>query len=162
MRGAVILLMMVDHVRERFFYHIPIGDPVNLDVASAGLFFTRLSSHWCAPVFVFLAGLGAWLYANPPSGEKRSPSPFLLTRGLFLLVLEVLLINPAWFGEIPPETLYLQVIWAIGLSMIALSALVYLPHRVIAALGLDWEDACLNFHEMNLINQSTRNIINTE
>lgn len=136
MRGAVILLMMVDHVRERFFYHIAIGDPVNLDVASAGLFFTRLSSHWCAPVFVFLAGLGAWLYANPPSGEKRSPSHFLLTRGLFLVMLEVMLINPAWFGEIPPETLYLQVIWAIGLSMIALSALVYLPHRVIAALGL--------------------------
>lgn len=136
MRGLVIVLMMVDHVRERFFYHISIGDPVNLEIASASLFFTRLSSHLCAPVFVFLAGLGAWLYANPSSGARRSPSHFLFTRGLFLLVLEVVLINQAWFGYIPPETVYLQVIWAIGLSMIALSALVHLPHWAIAALGL--------------------------
>ena len=136
MRGLVIVLMMVDHVRERFFYHIMIGDPVDLEVASASLFFTRLSSHWCAPVFVLLAGLGGWLYANPVSGEKRSPAYFLFTRGVFLLVLEVVLINQAWFGDIPPKALYLQVIWAIGLSMIALSALVGLPQRAIAALGL--------------------------
>ncbi|MEL6770329.1 MAG: DUF1624 domain-containing protein [Bacteroidota bacterium] len=136
MRGLVIVLMMVDHVRERFFYHIRIGDPVDLEVASAGLFFTRLSSHLCAPVFVFLAGLGAWLYAHPRSGETRSPSRFLFTRGLFLVGLEVVLINQAWFWGFPPDTIYLQVIWVIGLSMIALSVAVRLPHRVIAALGL--------------------------
>lgn len=136
MRGLVIVLMMVDHVRERFFYHVPIGDPVDLEVASAGLFFTRLSSHLCAPVFVFLAGLGAWLYANPKAGVSRSPSYFLFTRGLFLLVLEVVLINQAWFWGFPPETIYLQVIWAIGLSMIALSVLVRLPHWAIVTLGV--------------------------
>ncbi|MEM7503725.1 MAG: heparan-alpha-glucosaminide N-acetyltransferase domain-containing protein [Pseudomonadota bacterium] len=136
MRGLVILLMIVDHVRERFFYHVSIGDPVNLDVASTGLFFTRLTSHFCAPVFVFLAGLGAWLYAHPAPGDKRSPSRFLLTRGIFLVVLEIVLINQAWFGDIPPKTIYLQVIWAIGLSMIALAVLVRLPHQAIAAAGL--------------------------
>ncbi|MEM8557578.1 MAG: heparan-alpha-glucosaminide N-acetyltransferase domain-containing protein, partial [Bacteroidota bacterium] len=124
MRGLVIVLMMVDHVRERFFYHIRIGDPVDLEVASAGLFFTRLSSHLCAPVFVFLAGLGAWLYAHPRSGETRSPSRFLFTRGLFLVALEAVLINQAWFWGFPPDTIYLQVIWVIGLSMIALSVAV--------------------------------------
>ncbi len=135
MRGLVIILMMVDHVRERFFYHILIGDPINLEIASASLFFTRLSAHLCAPVFVFLAGLGAWLYANPKSGIKRSPTHFLFTRGLFLLVLEIVLINQSWFGTIPPETIYLQVIWAIGLSMIALSVLVHLPYWAIATIG---------------------------
>ncbi|MEM1057587.1 MAG: heparan-alpha-glucosaminide N-acetyltransferase domain-containing protein [Bacteroidota bacterium] len=136
MRGLVIVLMMVDHVRERFFYHISIGDPVNLEVASTGLFFTRLSSHLCAPVFVLLAGLGAWLYAHPRGGESRSPSRFLFTRGLFLVVLEVVLVNQAWFWGFPPDTIYLQVIWAIGISMIALSLLVRLPHWGIATLGL--------------------------
>ena len=135
MRGLVIVLMAVDHVRERFFYHILVGDPVNLEIVSASLFFTRLSAHLCAPVFVFLAGLGAWLYANPKAGVKRSPSHFLFTRGLFLVVLEIVLINQSWFGGIPPETIYLQVIWAIGLSMIALSLLVRLPYWAIAALG---------------------------
>ncbi|MEM6644735.1 MAG: heparan-alpha-glucosaminide N-acetyltransferase domain-containing protein [Bacteroidota bacterium] len=136
MRGLVIVLMMVDHVRERFFYHISIGDPVNLEVASTGLFFTRLSSHLCAPVFVLLAGLGAWLYAHPKPGVTRSPSHFLFTRGLFLVVLEVVLINQSWFWGFPPEAFFLQVIWVIGLSMIALSVFVYLPHWAIAALGL--------------------------
>jgi len=135
MRGLVIVLMMVDHVRERFFYHILVGDPINLEIVSTSLFFTRLSAHLCAPVFVFLAGLGAWLYANPKSGVTRSPSHFLFTRGLFLLVLEVVLINQSWFGEIPPETIYLQVIWAIGLSMVTLSLLVKLPYWAIAAIG---------------------------
>ena len=135
MRGLVIVLMMVDHVRERFFYHILVGDPINLEIVSSTLFFTRLSAHLCAPVFVFLAGLGAWLYANPKPGVTRSPSYFLFTRGLFLVVLEIVLINQSWFGDIPPETVYLQVIWAIGLSMIALSALVYLPYWAIAAIG---------------------------
>ncbi|MEM1096063.1 MAG: heparan-alpha-glucosaminide N-acetyltransferase domain-containing protein [Bacteroidota bacterium] len=136
MRGLVIVLMMVDHVRERFFYHISIDDPVNLEVASTGLFFTRLSSHLCAPVFVFLAGLGAWLYAHPKPGVTRSPSYFLFTRGLFLVVLEVVLINQSWFWGFPPEAFFLQVIWVIGLSMIALSAFVYLPHWAIASIGL--------------------------
>ncbi|MEM6337180.1 MAG: heparan-alpha-glucosaminide N-acetyltransferase domain-containing protein, partial [Bacteroidota bacterium] len=136
MRGLVIVLMMVDHVRERFFYHVSIGDPVNLEVASTSLFFTRLTSHLCAPVFVLLAGLGAWLYANPKPGVTRSPSYFLFTRGLFLVVLEVVLINQSWFWGFPPEALYLQVIWVIGLSMIALSAFVYLPHWAIATIGL--------------------------
>lgn len=136
MRGLVIILMMLDHVRERFFYHILVGDPVNLEIVSTGLFFTRLSAHLCAPVFVLLAGLGAWLYANPKPGMKRSPSHFLFTRGLFLLVLEVVLINQSWFWGFPPETIYLQVIWAIGLSMITLSLLVYLPHWAIVTIGL--------------------------
>ncbi|MEM8993668.1 MAG: heparan-alpha-glucosaminide N-acetyltransferase domain-containing protein [Acidobacteriota bacterium] len=136
MRGLVILLMVVDHVRERFYYHVKVGDPINLDVVSPDLFFTRLSAHLCAPVFVFLAGLGAWLYAHPRPGVVRSPSRFLWTRGLFLIVLEIVVINSSWFWGFPPETIYLQVIWVIGLSMIALALAVKLPHWILATAGL--------------------------
>ena len=88
MRGLVIVLMAVDHVRERLFYHILVGDPINLEIVSASLFFTRLSSHLCAPVFVFLAGLGAWLYANPKAGVQRSPSHFLFTRARLYVLMQ--------------------------------------------------------------------------
>jgi uncharacterized membrane protein len=87
-------------------------------------------------VFVFLTGLSAWLYAHPPSGPVRSPSGFLFKRGLLLVVLEVTVVNFAWAGDFPPHTLWLQVIWAIGISMMVLAALTKLPRWAIAALGL--------------------------
>ena len=74
LRGFVILLMLVDHVRERFFLHMQVSDPLIIETTSSGLFFTRLSAHLCAPIFVFLTGLSAWLYANPHNKPKRSPS----------------------------------------------------------------------------------------
>ena len=65
LRGLVMLFMLVDHVRERFFFHQNVGDPMDLDTTSPQLFFTRVSAHFCAPVFVFLTGLSAWLYSHP-------------------------------------------------------------------------------------------------
>ncbi len=128
-----MLLMLVDHVRERFFYHVPISDPLNIDEVSVGLFFTRFSAHFCAPVFVFLTGLSAWLYAHPEGRPLRSPSAFLFKRGIFLVFLELTLINFSWFGNY--RTVYLQVIWAIGLSMISLSLLSKLPRIWVGILG---------------------------
>lgn len=133
MRGLVILLMAVDHVRERYFYHLNVSDPMDLEATSPALFFTRMTAHLCAPTFVFLTGMSAWLYAHPARGGIRSPSSFLFKRGLFLLLIEVTVINFSWMGNF--ETIWLQVIWAIGLSMIALSVLVKLPYWAIAALG---------------------------
>jgi uncharacterized membrane protein len=92
-----------------------------------------MSAHLCAPAFVFLTGMSAWLYSHPASGQPRSATGFLFKRGLFLVVLELTLINFSWFGTY--TTLYLQVIWAIGLSMIALSLLVRLPFWLIATTG---------------------------
>ncbi len=135
MRGLVIVLMVVDHVREKIYFHRQVTDPMDLTVTEPALFFTRMSAHLCAPTFVFLAGLAAFLYSHPRSGGTRSPAKFLFTRGLFLIVLEITLINTSWFGEIPPETIWLQVIWAIGLSMIALSALSWLPYWAIVTTG---------------------------
>ncbi|AZQ84345.1 DUF1624 domain-containing protein [Colwellia sp. Arc7-635] len=134
LRGFVILLMLVDHVRERFYLHKQVLDPMDINNTEPALFFTRLSAHLCAPIFVFLTGISAWLYANPSSGIKRSAPSFLFKRGLILILLEVTLINFSWFGAY--NTLYLQVIWAIGLSMIVLAGAAYLPRQWIIAIGL--------------------------
>ncbi|RKQ43209.1 putative membrane protein [Roseivirga pacifica] len=134
LRGLVMMIMLVDHVRERFFLHEQVLDPMDVSETSSGLFFTRMAAHLCAPIFVFLTGLSAWLYANPIGKPARSASQFLLKRGLFLVLLEVTVINFSWFGRY--ETLYLQVIWAIGLSMISLALLCKLPRWCIGLLGL--------------------------
>lgn len=134
LRGLVMLLMLVDHVRERFFYHQQVTDPMTIDSTSTELFFTRITAHFCAPVFVFLTGLSAWLYANPVGKPRRSAAEFLFKRGLFIILVEATLINLSWFGTY--HVLYLQVMWAIGVSMIALAALVALPRWAIGVLGL--------------------------
>ena len=134
MRGLVMLFMLVDHVREALYLHLQVSDPMNVATTAPELFFTRMLAHLCAPVFVFLTGLSAWLYAHPASGPERPVSSFLLKRGLLLVLLEVTVINFAWAGSM--HTLWLQVIWAIGLSMIVLAALVRLPLWAIASLGL--------------------------
>lgn len=133
MRGLVMLIMLLDHVRERFFYHMQVLDPMDLDETSASLFFSRFAAHLCAPVFVFLTGLSAWLYANPANGPARSARSFLLKRGLFLIALEVTIINFSWMGSY--HTIWLQVIWAIGLSMVVLALVSQWPIAVLALLG---------------------------
>lgn len=133
LRGLVIVFMMLDHVRERVYLHVPVSDPMDLDATSPLLFFNRYLAHLCAPIFIFLTGLSAWLYAHPANGGFRSPSGFLFKRGLFLIFIEVTVIYLVWVGTF--STLYLQVIWAIGLCMIALSALVKLNYWVVGALG---------------------------
>lgn len=136
LRGTVMVLMLLDHVRETFFLHVQIGDPVDVATTSPALFACRLLAHLCAPVFVFLTGLSAWLYASKQPDGRRAASAFLFKRGLFLVVLELTLVNFAWTLELPPQTLYLQVIWAIGLSMLALSALLWLPRAALIALAV--------------------------
>lgn len=133
MRGLVMVIMMFDHVREKIYLHLQVTDPMTIATTTADLFFTRLSAHICAPVFVFLTGLSAWLYANPPSGVTRSARSFLLKRGLLLVALEVTVINLSWSGTY--TTLWLQVIWAIGLSMIVLGLMSGLPRWLLAVIG---------------------------
>ena len=135
MRGLVIVIMLLDHVREAFYAHVPVGDPMDIEATEPALFFQRLAAHLCAPTFVFLTGLGAWLYANPASGAPRSASGFLIKRGLLLIFLEVTVINLAWYGDVPPKTLWLQVIWAIGISMVVLGLVSNLPRMLLAVVG---------------------------
>jgi len=135
MRGLVMMIMMLDHVRETFFLRWQVTDPMDVAQTEPALFFSRFAAHFCAPMFVFLTGLSAWLYAHPSAGPRPAPG-FLLKRGLFLVVLEVLVVSVAWTGIFPAPTIYLQVIWVIGLAMIALALLHQLPRAVLAVIGL--------------------------
>jgi len=134
LRGLVMLLMLVDHTRESFYSTVPVADPLGPETPTS-LFLTRLTAHFCAPVFVFLTGLAAWLYAQSRGGAAAA-SDFLWKRGLFLVALELTLVNFAWGFDLTPPMLYLQVIWVIGLAMLALAVLVHLPRPALIVLGL--------------------------
>ena len=135
LRGLVMLIMLFDHVRETVFLHQQVSDPMDAASVDPALFFTRLAAHVCAPMFVFLTGLSAWLYAHPAAGP-RSAAGFLFKRGLLLVVLELVFVNFAWSGAFPPAVLYLQVIWVIGLAMMALAVLHQLPLKLLVVLGV--------------------------
>ncbi|WP_373280334.1 DUF1624 domain-containing protein [Novosphingobium naphthalenivorans] len=137
LRGLVMLFMLVDHTRETWFLHLQVTDPVDAHTTDPGLFFTRLLSTFCAPTFVALTGLSAWLYGQ--SHTKREVSEFLAKRGLFLIFLELTVVCMAWPTQaiaFPPPVFWLQVIWAIGISMISLSVLIHLPRSAQFAVGL--------------------------
>lgn len=134
LRGIVIVLMAIDHVRD---FWMPTGfGPENLARTTAALFFTRWITHFCAPVFVLLAGTGAFLFQNK-RGDKQALSRFLLTRGAWLMVLEVAVVSPSWFLDAPPAWVAnLQVIWVIGLSMVLLAGLIWLPRWALLGFTL--------------------------
>ncbi|MFY0476211.1 DUF1624 domain-containing protein [Achromobacter marplatensis] len=135
LRGLVIVIMLLDHVRETFFLHHQVVDPMDVSATDPALYFSRLLAHLCAPVFVFLTGMSAWLY-GAKAGSRGAAAAFLAKRGLFLVLLEVLVVNFAWTFQFPPSVVYLQVIWVIGLSMLALAALLWLPRAALVVIGV--------------------------
>ncbi|MBD8679824.1 DUF1624 domain-containing protein [Sphingomonas sp. CFBP 13720] len=134
LRGLMMAIMLIDHLRETWFLHWQVGDPVDVRAVAPALFFTRFVSTICAPVFVALTGLSAWLYGQRHGTAQASV--FLLKRGAFLMLLEISFVSFAWSAKFPPATLWLQVIWAIGLCMVVLAALIHLPRAVLIALGI--------------------------
>jgi uncharacterized membrane protein len=134
LRGLVMLIMLFDHVRETLYLHMQVTDPMTVASTAPALFFTRMAAHFCAPMFVFLTGLSAWLYAHPAAGP-RNATGFLVKRGLLLVALELVVVNFAWAGKFPPPVLYLQVIWVIGLAMIFLALVHRLPIKLLGAVG---------------------------
>jgi uncharacterized membrane protein len=136
LRGIVMVIMMLDHTRD-FVHNAALQfDPTDLSRTNVALFFTRWITHFCAPVFVFLAGTGAYLQLARGK-SKGELSRFLVTRGLWLIVLEVTVVK---FGiSFNPDYRFLgflQVIWVIGVSMIVLAGLIHLPKVIVAAFGL--------------------------
>ena len=131
LRGVIMLLMALDHTRDFFG---PGGMDVR-NVADPGLFLTRWITHFCAPLFIFLAGTSACLYGTRDRtvGEV---SRFLLTRGLWLIVIEFTVVRLGWTFSVDLEFFAAQVIWALGACMVALAGLVYLPRWAIAAVAL--------------------------
>ena len=134
LRGFAIVIMALDHVRDYFHADYFLFDPTDMQQTNGALFFTRWITNFCAPVFLFLAGTSAFLIGERKT--KRQLSAFLLKRGLWLMLLETVVINFAWSFNPTYPMFRLQVIWALGLSMVFMSALVYLPYKVILALGL--------------------------
>jgi uncharacterized membrane protein len=132
MRGIVMIIMAIDHVRD-FLSPFP-WDPTDLSKASVGLFLTRWITHYCAPTFVFLAGSSAFLYARNTGASRGALQRFLVSRGLWLVLLELTFISFGWRFDF--NGLVLQVIWAIGWSMVALAGLLYLPLPGIVGVGL--------------------------
>ena len=129
-----MVIMALDHVRDYFHLGGTTEDPLDPATTTPILFFTRFITHYCAPVFVFLAGTSAFLYGR--SKPVGTLSRFLWTRGLWLIFVEIAIMSLLWWFNPRYELINLQVIWAIGLCMVVLSAIIYLPYRAIVALGL--------------------------
>jgi uncharacterized membrane protein len=136
LRGLVLVIMALDHTRDMVMRPLSTDYGAAVDFASSGaaLFFTRLVTHLCAPTFVLLAGVSAYLYGATRKRPTVEITRFLLSRGIWLVFIELTVIQFAWAFNLGTMHI-LQVIWAIGWSMIVLSALVWLPRMAIGAFG---------------------------
>jgi uncharacterized membrane protein len=132
LRGLVMVVMVLDHTRE--FFMDPGLNPTDPERAGVPLFLTRWVTHFCAPVFVFLAGTGAYLHGLRTT--RAQLAGFLATRGLWLIILELTVVKFGLLFRLAPEIWLGVVLWAIGWSMIALAGLVFLPTRVVGAFGV--------------------------
>ena len=133
LRGLIMLLMALDHVRD--YFGVASANPTDLATTTVPLFFTRWVTHICAPVFFLLTGTGAFLSLRRKT--RRGLSRFLWTRGLWLIFLELVLMRClGWQWNFDYHLTMLTVLWALGWSMIVLSALVYLPPSIVAVIGL--------------------------
>lgn len=133
LRGFVMVIMLLDHIRENWYLYMNVPDPVNPATVEPVMFFLRIVTNLCAPVFVGLTGLGAYLYGQ--NHTRAETAAYLVKRGLLLMAIDITLLTFAWTVKLP-MTFWLQVIWAIGACMIALAALIYLPKKLLLALGL--------------------------
>ena len=132
-RGIIMIVMALDHTRD--FFGIPGQNPTNLATASAALFLTRWITYFCAPVFFLLTGTGAALSLRRKS--RGELSRFLLTRGLWLIFLEIVVLRCfSYQFNVDYRVTMLLVIWALGWSMITLAALIHLPTSIITAFGV--------------------------
>lgn len=133
LRGLVMVLMLLDHLRETWFLHVPVADPVDARTALPALYLARLAVSLCAPIFVALTGVAAYLFSTRHTlAETRV---YLVKRGHVLMALEVFYLSELYWGVASP-TLWLQVIWCIGVCMIVVAALIGLPRPVLVAVGL--------------------------
>lgn len=132
LRGCIMAVMALDHVRD--YFHRGVPEPLDLDTTTPALFFTRWITHYCAPIFVFLSGISAYL-----SGLRRGRKElgiFLVKRGLWLLLIEVTVVTFGWTFKPAYPVFVLQVIWAIGFSMVILGLLSQLPWTVVFSVAL--------------------------
>ena len=138
LRGAIMMLMAIDHIRDYVARSAQQFLPTDLTRTTPAIFFTRWITHFCAPVFVLTAGLGAYFWMTRGHHSKGELSRLLITRGIWLILLEVTILRVIFFSQISytANPVILIILWAIGISMIALAGLIYLPTPVIAAISI--------------------------
>ncbi|TMU54974.1 DUF1624 domain-containing protein [Flagellimonas algicola] len=134
LRGLVMIIMALDHVRDYFHADAYFFDPSDLTQTNVPLFWTRFVTHFCAPVFVFLAGTSAFFVGQ--RRDKKSLSIWLLKRGIWLIIAEFTIIKLAWMFKLDYSGVLLQVIWVLGISMIFLAAFIHLPKKLGLAICL--------------------------
>ena len=134
LRGIVMVIMAIDHTRDFFHFQAFSDDPMNLATTTPFLYFTRWITNFCAPVFVLLSGTSIYLQSLRKS--KKELSIFLIKRGLWLIFIEFIIISFSWSFDPSYNFIYLQVIWAIGISMVLLGFAIHLPYKIILSLGL--------------------------
>ena len=134
LRGFVMVLMLLDHLRETWFVNYIVNDPINASTVLPAIGFARFLVSFCAPIFVALTGLGVYLFSVNHTVEETTS--YLLKRGFLLIAIELVYLSPLYWGIVPQPTFWLQVIWCIGICMIALALLMRLPRPVLIAFGL--------------------------
>ncbi|MGZ8518031.1 MAG: DUF1624 domain-containing protein [Chitinophagaceae bacterium] len=134
LRGIAMVIMALDHVRDYFHLTGFTDDPLNLATTTPFLYFTRWITHLCAPIFVFLSGTS--IYLQSLRKTKKELSAFLIKRGLWLIFAEFIIIAFAWTFNPFYNFIPLQVIWAIGISMVILGLAIRLPYHFILVMGL--------------------------
>lgn len=134
LRGTIMIIMALDHVRDYLFAGSFLYDPLDLNKTSGAIFFTRWVTHFCAPIFMMLAGTSAFLTGQKKS--KKDLSIFLLKRGLWLIFLEMIVTNFGWNFNIAFPMFLFITIWALGISMIVLAGLIHLPVKLILAFSI--------------------------
>ena len=128
LKGLVMVIMALDHVRDYFHYSAFMFDPVDLTQTTLPIFFTRFITNFCAPAFSFLAGLSAFMI-----GKRKLPfalSIFLIKRGLWLVFVEIIIVSFGWKFDIHFRHVGLQTIWQLGISMIVLAGLIHLQKHL--------------------------------
>jgi uncharacterized membrane protein len=133
LRGLAMVIMALDHVRDYFHITANTDDPLNLVTTTPWLFFARWITHYCAPTFVFLSGTSIFLQSMRKS--KAELSGFLIKRGLWLILIEFAVISFGWTFNPHYPFFIMQVIWAIGISMVMLGLLIRLPYKLLFAIG---------------------------
>jgi uncharacterized membrane protein len=134
LRGFIMIIMALDHVRDYFHADAFLYDPLDLEKTSVLLYVTRWITHFCAPIFVMLAGTSAFLSGQRKS--KKELASFLVKRGIWLIILEETAVNFSWFFNSHFNFFILGVIWVLGLAMICLAGLIFLPRKWILGIGL--------------------------
>ena len=132
LRGTIMIIMALDHVRDYLYSGSFLYDPLDLTKTSGILFFTRWITHFCAPIFMLLAGTSAYLTGQKKT--KKELSVFLLKRGLWLIFLEMFVVNLGWNFNLAFPMFFFITIWALGVSMIVLAALIHLPLKLIVGV----------------------------